>query len=185
MTKNQVKALEKLQPHHQGSILSARRSPICHLFHCGCTECYLRRKESFLLKRSPCQEVWHAQRKRSHIHAEASFGQLSLLQQARVRGCVFLHSVAVVFATGPAFFCHAPGSRLLSPHLCFCFRVEKRFLKSKSIVSQCNTVFLRHRAALTHGFGKRHNCHQPCQVHKPFLTSVLTCYMLIALTDER
>jgi len=114
ITENQVKAPEKLQPHHQRSVLTTQHSPVCHLFYSSCRECYLRRKESFLLKRSPCQEVWYAQRKRSHIHAEASFGQLSLLQQAHVRGLYIppLCSYGVCHRTHN--FYHAPGSRLLS-----------------------------------------------------------------------
>lgn len=178
ITENQ--APEKLQWHHQGSILSTQHSPVCHLFYSSCTECYLRRKESFLLKRSPCQEVWHTQRKRSHIHAEASFGQLSLLQQAHVRGLC----IPPLCGCGVCHRTHTPGSRLLHLCLCFCFRVEKRPLKCKSIVSQSNIVFLSQQAALTHGFGKHHNCHQPPRVHKPFLTPVLTWYMLLALTER-
>ena len=171
---NQVKAPAKLQPHHQGSILSTRHAPICHLFYSSCTECYLRRKESFLLKRSPCQEVWHTQRKRSHIHAEASFGQLSLLQQAHVRGLCIPPLCGYGVCHRTRIFCHAPGFRLLHLCLCFCFRVEKRPLKCKSIVSQSNIVFLSRQAGLTHGFGKCHTCRQPRQVHKPFLAFVLT-----------
>lgn len=125
ITENQVKALEKLKTHHQGSIQSTRHS-VCHLFYSSSTECYLRRKESFLLKHSPCQEVWHMQRKRSHIHAEASFGQLSLLQQAHVRGsCVpLLCGYSVCLRT--LIFCHTVYSTPLHLCLCFCFKVEKR-----------------------------------------------------------
>lgn len=183
-----MKAGDKLQPHQQGSVLSTQHSLICHLFYSSCTECYLRRKESFLLKHSPCQEVWHTQRKRSHIHAEASFGQLSLLQQARVRDLCIPPLCGYGLCHRTHIFCHTPGSRLCKSFvkalcLCFCFRVEKRPLKYKSIV-QSNTVFLSQLEALTQGFGKCHNCHQPWQVHKPFLTSVLTIYMLTALTNK-
>lgn len=125
ITENQVKALEKLKTHHQGSIQSTRHS-VCHLFYSSSTECYLRRKESFLLKHSPCQEVWHTQRKRSHIHAEASFGQLSLLQQAHVRGSCVPPLCGYSVCLRTLIFCHTVYSRPLHLCLCLCFKVEKR-----------------------------------------------------------
>lgn len=186
VTENEVKAPEKLLAHHGGPVLSTQHYPICHLFCSSCTVCYLRRKESLLLKRSPCQEVWHVQRKQRHIHAEAGFGQLSLLQQARVRGlCIILlcgygvcHRTHIFFA-----MLQALSMMFYVFTLCFYFRVEKRPLKTKSILSQINTVYLSQQAALTQGFRNRHNLCQPHQVHKLFLTSILTWYISVALTD--
>lgn len=122
---NQVKAPQKLPPRPLHSVLQTRHSPACHLFLFQLYSCYLRRKESFLLKPPPCQEVWHTPWKRSHIHAEASFGQLSLLRQARVRGSCVPPSCGYGVCRRTHTFCHEPASGLLYLCPCFCFRVGR------------------------------------------------------------